>query len=581
MKKVLVMLLLCFVCLTGCTPGAQPDRVCHLVLEESGFFTSDSYACTVAVGDSARFVLCPAPGYAIEEAEGCVLETQADGTVVLTVPQVRYSQAICLTAKAVGMTLTYHPNGGEGAVTAVPTGTDRLRPNTATDLFSRQGYTLTGWNTRPDGTGTPVGLGSRVTYEENLTLYAQWTQWTPEGEFQWEQVGQVAAITGYTGRAEVLCIPETLGGLPVQIIRSHAFENAPCRRVILPRTLRTLEDWAFGDGALEELWLWDSLDTVSGHVFRGCDNLRTLHINAAEAPVYAGTYYATFPDKYDRLLRLKDRQKIVLFSGSSTRFGYDSEKIAAAFPEYQVANMGVFAYTNAAPQLELILGCMGEGDILLHAPEFDAARRQFCTTNKLDAPFFNMIEGNYDLVSQLDLREYAQVFEALGEYLAGRTGMTPGSYGLDPADFDEDGNPVDTPSYNEYGDYILYRPNAQEEAPIYGLAVDYTVGAFPRHQFLDPLNAVIARFRSAGVRVYLTYAPRNRLAISDASTDQARAELDAYLRENLDAPILGTLEESLWSGIYLYGTDNHLSTEGVAIRTERIIELLRQALEQP
>lgn len=85
-----------------------------------------------------------------------------------------------------------------------------------------------------------------------------------------------------------------------------------------------------------------------------------------------------FQDKYDRLLQLKDRKKIVLFSGSSTRFGYDSAMIDDAFEEYDVVNMGVFAYTSALPQLQLILECMQEGDILLHAPEFDTSSRQFC-----------------------------------------------------------------------------------------------------------------------------------------------------------------------------------------------------------
>ena len=48
-----------------------------------------------------------------------------------------------------------------------------------------------------------------------------------------------------------------------------------------------------------------------------------------------------------------------------------------ALPDYQVVNMGVFAYTNATPQLLLILDCMQAGDILLDSPEFDAAQRQF------------------------------------------------------------------------------------------------------------------------------------------------------------------------------------------------------------
>ena len=107
---------------------------------------------------------------------------------------------------------------------------------------------------------------------------------------------------------------------------------------------------------------------------------------------------------------MKDKKKIVLFSGSSTRFGYDSEMIDQAFPDYEVVNMGVFAYSPALPQLELIRSCMKEGDVLLDSPEFDAANRQFCYQKELDYATFAMMESDYDVFAQLDLREYKQIF---------------------------------------------------------------------------------------------------------------------------------------------------------------------------
>ena len=56
--------------------------------------------------------------------------------------------------------------------------------------------------------------------------------------------------------------------------------------------------------------------------------------------------------------------------------------------------------------------------------------------------------------------------------------------------------------------------------------------------------------------------------------------LHQYLQENLIIPVISDLEESLYEGTWLYGTDNHLSTEGVAIRTERIIEDLHRQMEK-
>ena len=423
-----------------------------------------------------------------------------------------------------------------------------------------------------------MGLGSRTA--PGSRLYAQWAAQNDAAEFTFTVNNGTATVTGWQGSGERLVLPDTLGGAPVVEIAAGAFTNAACREIILPDTLPRIEPGAFTGCAVESLTLFDNLQTVSDYAFEGCTALRTLHINAATAPVYSGSYYATFADKYDRLLSLSKMRKLVLFSGSSARFGYDSAALDQALPSYAVVNMGVFAYTNALPQLELIRGQLQEGDLLLLSPEFDAAKRQFCTTNAFDDDFFCMVEENYDLLAPLDLRQYSGVFSAFGSYLQTRAGMAARSYAVSPAELDEDGNPVDTPSYNAYGDYILYRPDAGEDTPIYGLPVDYTVDAFPQAYYIDPANAEIARFTADGVRVYLTYSPRNSQAVSEASTPEAIAALDAYFRENLNTAILTPLQDSLLPGRYFYGTDNHLSTNGVALRTAQVITALKDALQK-
>lgn len=590
-KRMYLLFLFCLLCLTGCA-GAEESRAsfpCSVVLEEGAGFRAESYTASLERGGDAVFQLKVEDGYGIVDIDypDYALKESEAGGVTLTLRQVRYSTAVAITAERQGEPVAYLANGGlrldggdKGEPVVIRTPDTHLRWNTAIgiDLFQRAGYTLTGWNTAPDGSGTAVGLGSRIEPEEGLTLYAQWSPWTEASCFTWEPAGDGAAITGYTGTEETITVPAELGGLTVRRIQAEAFAGTDCDTVILPPTLRVLEDGAFQGAALTTLYLSDNIQTISDYVFQDCGNLTTLHLNAVEEPVYSGSYYSTFADKFDRLLSLQGERKLVLFSGSSTRFGYDSARLDEAFSDYQVVNMGVFAYTNAVPQLLLILDCMGEGDILLHAPEFDAAQRQFCTTDKLDAPFFSLMEANYDLIARLDLRQLEQVFSALSSYLTAREGMEARGYARTALDYDEDGNPVDTPSYNAYGDYILYRPNAETEAPVYGLPVEYTVSAYPRETFVEPLNEMYARFLERGVRVYFTYAPRNRLAISEESTPEARAELDEYFRGNLIVPVISSLEDSLWSGVYLYGTDNHLSTEGAALRTERIIDDIQAQL---
>lgn len=217
---------------------------------------------------------------------------------------------------------------------------------------------------------------------------------------------------------------------------------------------------------------------------------------------------------------------------------------------------------------------MKEDDILVHSPEFDAAQRQFCTTDAIENDFYSMMEANYDMVRSLDIREYSCVFSSFSKYLAGRKGMDGLDYGESPSFYDEDGAASEVPVYDRNGDYVLYRQNSETSEPIYGLKVSYSSSSFPSEAFIEPLNHEYKKFLDSGVQVFFTYAPRNNLAVAKGTTSESLAELDAYFSREITVPVLGTAEESLMDGIYFYGTDNHLSSEGVKLRTERFLNEL-------
>lgn len=476
--------------------------------------------------------------------------------------------------------IRYQGNGGltrsAEAFVDRPADTAHLRVNTAlaTRYFTRPGYLPIGWNTQPDGSGTQIGFGSRTQRRDGMVLYAQWVPETPETAFGWEIREGGVWITGYCGTEAVCAVPETLEGLPVRGICTGAFADAVMQTLVLPPQMRTLEPGAFTGCTVETLYLFDSLVTVSDAAFAHCKNLQTIHINAATNPVYSVSYYAAFADKYDRLLSLAGQKKLVLFSGSSTRYGYDSPAIEAAYPQYQVANMGVFAYTNARPQLELLLAHMEAGDLLLHAPEFDTLENQFCTSSALDHHFWAMMEANYDAAAELDLRNYTGVFDSLGEFLRLRAGMPKRSYSDSPSGYDDDGNRYGFATYNAQGDLILPRPNAQRDEPLQKLQADYTAASFPP-EVLEAMNSRYRAFQEKGVQVLFTYTPRNRSSLTARSTPQQRQTLDELLRSGLCVPVISDLEGSLYSGIYFYLIDSHLSTEGVQHFTQRIIENLK------
>jgi len=481
-----------------------------------------------------------------------------------------------------GPGVRYEGNGGTlkswaGDSITLPMDSAHLRVNTAqgTRYFQREGYVFTGWNTRADGSGRRIGSGSRTERQEGLVLYAQWAEASPETDFRYELREDQVWITGYRGSGETCVVPETADGLPVRRICAGAFQEAEFTALVLPSSLYTVEEGAFSRcGSLREVYLFDSLREVCGGSFTDCRGLATLHVNAAVSPVYSGNYFDTFSDKYDWLLSVQGQRKLVLFSGSSGRYGYDSPALRAAFPEYQPVNMGVYAYTNALPQLDLIRGLMEEGDILLSAPEFDAAPEQFCASDRLDAHFWAMMESNYDAAARLDLREYSGVFDSLGEYLDTRRGMEGRSYGESPASYDDDGNYYAFPTYNQYGDLTLPRPNSGRDVRLRNNIADYTVNNIPP-EYVERLNGVYGTFLDKGIAVYFTYTPRNRRSLTQESTPAARQALHEYLTERLCVPVISDIEDSLYSGIYFYLIDSHLSSEGAGIRTQRVIADLR------
>jgi hypothetical protein len=536
----------------------------------------------VNVDSNASFLLTMTDGYLFQSTDYASYQAAVseDGKEVrLTLLRVHYSCVVEVNALKTDYSWTYDANGGtrkdglQGEV-QVPFLKRHLRVNTGkgTDLFEREGYTLTGWNTKPDGSGTGVGLGSRTEWQKDLVLYAQWKRWTDPSFFLTEDKEDGVWITSFSdsGEKEVV-VPGILEGKTVTGIESHAFSSAVPERLILPITLKSISKDAFSFSSLKEVTLYDSIESIDNEAFSGCPLFSALHLNAAVDPVYSGNYFDTFQDKYDRLLSLKDKKKIVLFSGSSTRFGFDSALLDSAFEDYDIVNMGVYAYSIAKAQMDLILPLMKEGDIFLSCPEFDAIDTQFSTQKRLDRFFFAMMESDYDTLVSYDLRDIPDPFSALTSYLTVRKSMTRKSYELSPSQFDEEGKPVTVPSYNVYGDYSLYRPNATDDSLIYGYLADYTVSAFPE-TVVSSLNETYQKFLDKGVKVYFSYAPRNILGLRKEATAEKRAELDRWLRARLSVPVISPIEESLYLGRYLYGTDNHLSTEGAEIRTKRVIQ---------
>lgn len=569
-KFVFLFFVLASTFLGGCAGQEKTDGQCIVVIEDCEDVIPDRRDANVRKGEDVSFSLTLKNGCIVTGTDYEDSQIYGDGEkMVLTLRDVQYSAVVKLSTAYESR--IYDPNGGEGE--PVRTAVLDSLTNTRTEPFVREGYIQTGWNTEPDGSGEHIGFGSRTKSE---LLYAEWAKETPEEAFSYVCTEDSAVVIGYRGTGDMCVLPDILGGKPVRVICSGAFAGGDFTEFICSDTLQTIEAGAFENAAVEKLTLFDSLIQISDESFRGCP-VRTLSLNARRDPVYAGTYFSAFPDKCERLFSIEGK-KIVLFSGSSGRYGYDSAAIDRNFEGYDVVNMGTYAYTSAKPQLDIVLRAMREGDILVEAPEFDAPSQQFCETAELDQFFFSLTETDYKLIELLDLRRYTGVFDALNDYLYEHGRMEGKDYSCLASQYDDDGNSIGYPTYNEYGDYILERPNSESDEMHRIIPADYTTDNITRER-LQALNKELARFTEKGVDVVFTYAPRNRSSLTETSTKERMDETEKLLRETLAIPVISEMEDYFYSGIYFYKIDNHLSTEGAQMRTEQIIDDLNIWME--
>ncbi|MBO5847451.1 MAG: InlB B-repeat-containing protein, partial [Bacteroidales bacterium] len=71
--------------------------------------------------------------------------------------------------------VTFNANGGQGEMPAQQFAIGESQA-LMSNAFTRAGYTFSGWNTAPDGSGTAYYNHQIISPEQNLTLYAQWEQ---------------------------------------------------------------------------------------------------------------------------------------------------------------------------------------------------------------------------------------------------------------------------------------------------------------------------------------------------------------------------------------------------------------------
>ena len=561
MKKMILFLLMLSLLLTGCGGEMAVDTRIQVSIMTQADFTVEENGLWIEPGTDAVFRLRMAEGCALANTDyaGRYSAELKDGVVELTLKNVTRPVRVNLGVTRNFATITYDPNGGAGdAVVKTYDRSEHLRPNTENgrELFTREGHSLVCWNTEPDGTGTRVGLGSRVTAENPVTLYAQWAPWTEASAFQYRisQYGK-AVITGYTGNHETLVIPERLDGHPVAEVHMMAFQNCQARQLILPCTMEQVAPDAFRDSSLESVVLYDNIRTISDSVFSGCDDLRTLYINAVEAPWgYDFRKESVYADKVDLLIMAQGQKKMVFYGGCSVWYNLDGAMADNVFgDQYTILNLGLNGTINSEVQMQILSPYLEPGDVLVHTLELASPWQLLMdrTMTEGDDKLWCGLEYNYDLFSLVDLRTVKGELDSLQKYLDKKKDET--SYG--DAYRDQAGNAY----LDQYGCIPFLRTETKDKLTDKAcLDLSYV-----NQDAMALLDSYYTGWKNRDITVYASYACMNMDAVPEDQRQNVRP-MDSAIREAFagmeGAVLISGLEDFLFETTDFYDTNYHLLT---------------------
>ena len=330
--------------------------------------------------------------------------------------------------------------------------------------------------------------------------------------------------------------------------------------------------------------------------------------------VYRNTFYAELDDKYDALYSAEG-EKIVLIGGSSVAFGYNSKTLADLFDQ-PVINFGLYAELGTKLMLDLAEDAIGEGDIVLIAPELDP---QTLSLYFSGGAALRALEEKPSMLRGIRRENYASLWGALWSFAGEKIGYVKNG-APDPAGV------YNSRNFNEYGDVVYtiteigdggepIEVDGRKEKNVMSGFFDSSTPVTPdasivSEDFLDYLNAFIDRITKRGATAYFVFCPINAMALTRRSEngEEIPAGLDAltletgetkasvtgvrlpdelslrcadfaaYLSDELHCEILGSTADFVYAPNYFYDTNFHLNTRGATLHTAKVGNLLYGAL---
>lgn len=259
---------------------------------------------------------------------------------------------------------------------------------------------------------------------------------------------------------------------------------------------------------------------------------------------------------YERLVALRDTNKIVIIAGSNAGFGINSRLIQQAF-HMPVVNTATHGGIGVRMQFEMYSDLLREGDIVVFCPEYGGGENRFYGESTVLRILSTHLPQAY---CKFSFAQWLHVLKYIGIHYRETYKHRKSK------EFD---GPYSAKAINEYGD-IEWNRERQDTIECYDIkdAVDEKIISY--YKFIH------ATTKERGIR--LLFLPPTLIRSNYVKDSAQIEELTACLKQNgiplQSEPLKYSFPDSLY-----YDTPYHLTSVGADIRTKVMIEDMRRLLK--
>jgi hypothetical protein len=280
------------------------------------------------------------------------------------------------------------------------------------------------------------------------------------------------------------------------------------------------------------------------------------------------SYNYVINNKYNYLITEKE-PKIIIISGSSGAFGINAKQIEDGVG-YKCANISLHADFGMKFQTEISKGNISKDDIVVISYEIVHWNNSHYSAELI----MTAIDNNIQLYKYVPTEEYVDIIRYFPTYLFKKLDLA-----MKPKSKEQNGV-YRSSAFDENGNMIMERLecklNEVVDKEIYGEIVmnDQVVS----EEMINYVNEFNDYVNSKGATLLISFPPMLDEAVTSSKDDIAKFQ--AYLEENIDAPIISNPNDYILEREYFYDTIYHLNSKGEKLRSDILIRDINNYLNQ-